>query len=66
MIVNKLKSKTLIVDIAVFVDFGVRKKKLEKVWKYQDLALKVIQMWKTTALGHPYHSKSSWYHTSGD
>ena len=49
VVVDKLNSETMIIDIAVPGDFRVKEKESEKIEKYQDLALEVTRMWKTTA-----------------
>ena len=47
VVVNKMDSETLIIDIAVPCDYRVKEKESEKIEKYQDLALELTRMWKT-------------------
>ena len=46
VVVDKLNSETIIIDIAVPGDFRVKEKESEKIEKYQDLALEITRMWK--------------------
>ena len=48
VVVDKVNSQTMIIDIAVPGDFRVKTKESEKVEKYQDLALELTRVWKTS------------------
>ena len=48
VVVDKLNSETVIIDIAVPGDFRVKEKESEKIEKYQDLVLEIRRMWKTS------------------
>ena len=48
VVVDKFNSETTIIDVAIPGDFRVKDKELEKIEKYQDLALKVSRMWNAS------------------
>ena len=48
VVVDKVNSETMIIDIAVPGDFRVKMKESEKIEKYQDLALELTRVWKTS------------------
>jgi hypothetical protein len=48
VVVDKLNSQTTIIDIAVPRNYRVKEKESEKIEKYQDLALEITRMWKTS------------------
>ena len=48
VVVDKVSSQTMIIDIAVPGDFRVKTKESEKIEKYQDLALELTRVWKTS------------------
>lgn len=48
VVVDKRNSETMIIDVAVPGDFRVKDKETEKITKYQDLALEVTRLWKTS------------------
>ena len=45
VVVNKVHAEAVIIDVAVPGDFRVRDKEVEKISKYQDLALEINRMW---------------------
>ena len=55
VIVDKLSSKTTIIDIAVPGDFPVKMKESVKIEKYQDLALELTRLRKTSTKVVPIH-----------
>ena len=48
VVTNKDKRESWIVDIAIPGDLRVREKEIEKREKYQDLAIKIRRLWKTS------------------
>ena len=49
VVTNKDKQESWIVDIAIPGDLWVREKEIEKREKYQDLAMEIRRLWKTSA-----------------
>lgn len=48
VVVDKRNAETTIIDIAVPGDYRVKEKESEKIGKYQDLALELTRLWKTS------------------
>ena len=48
VVMNKDKRESWIVDIAIPGDLRVREKEIEKREKYQDLAIEIRRLWKTS------------------
>lgn len=49
VVVDKRKNETVIIDVAVPGDFRVKESEMNKITKYQDLAMEINKMWKTKA-----------------
>jgi len=48
VVVDKRNAETAIIDIVVPGDYRVKEKESEKIGKYQDLALELTRLWKTS------------------
>ena len=60
VIVDKLNSQTVIIDIAVPGDFRAIEKEAEAIEKYEDLALELSRMWENFSQSCLYSDWSPW------